>query len=150
MNHESSVRRPVLIVVSCLTSGALDFNSQSTYHLGIQVTDESGNYDIAYVKVEVQDQNDPPILLDSIVFVPENSILDTAATSLAGRDSDRQQTVLYEIVDGNRTMWKMNMLWHDQSCHVKCASISRQLPCTRSRCVHTMMVNLDVSRSPYV
>lgn len=82
-------------------TSALDFETNPTVILTIQVQDGSGATDTATVTINVTDANDAPtdISLDN-ASVPENSASGTAVGNFSATDPDSGDTFTYTLVAG--------------------------------------------------
>jgi VCBS repeat-containing protein len=81
----------------------LDFESQATYMLEVQATDD-GNPNLAdtrSVTITVSDLNDSPIFLPQSLAVDENSPADTVVGTVSGSDQDAGQSLTYAITGGD-------------------------------------------------
>lgn len=83
-------------------SAALDFETLDLFTLTVQVSNGSETRSKT-VSIQLLDVNEPPIIEDQVLSVPENSPLDTVVGTVAASDPDAGQTLTYEIISGNES-----------------------------------------------
>ncbi len=81
-------------------SSALDFESTSSYSLGVKVSDGSLS-DTKTVTININDVNEAPVITDSQVFdIDENSATGTVVGTVLASDEDAGTTLEYSILLG--------------------------------------------------
>jgi hypothetical protein len=79
----------------------LNFESQNTYALAVQVTDDDGSSDMANVTVNLNDLDEAPLLADAIFTVDENAANGTLAGTVPVEEPDANDSYSYAIVGGD-------------------------------------------------
>jgi hypothetical protein len=89
-------------VITVAEGAGLDFESQSSYSLTVQV-DNRGFIDTAVVTIDVTDVNEAPTIADAefTFALEENSPAGTPVGSVTGTDPDQGATLSYAITAGN-------------------------------------------------
>ncbi len=84
-----------------LTDGVLDFERQSSYQVIVRVTDSGGLSHDEIFTVDVNDQNEPPVVNNQSFNVNANSTNGTGVETVAATDPDTGDSLTYSITAGN-------------------------------------------------
>jgi hypothetical protein len=90
-------------VLTIANPDAIDFETNPQFILLVSVTDNGAGLlmDQAFVQVNVQDSNEPPVILDKYFTINENSPNGSFVGKVRALDPDSGQILRYFIVDGN-------------------------------------------------
>jgi VCBS repeat-containing protein len=81
----------------------LDFESNPSYSLTVQGTDENGGVDTGVITVSLNDLNEAPTANDATIGIAENSASGTSVGFVSGSDPDTGDTLTWSILSGNTT-----------------------------------------------
>ena len=87
--------------ITVANSAVLDFETNPTFTLTVQITDNHGATDTAEVEISLIDFNETPALGDDSFTLAENSATGTAVGTVTGTDPDADDSLTYAILEGN-------------------------------------------------
>ena len=86
------------------TSQPLDFESTPTPSIRVEVTDPGGLTYQEVIKLELTDNNDPPLSITlETPTIPENQPIDTLVSLITGVDPDHRDKLIFSLVDAGET-----------------------------------------------
>jgi gliding motility-associated-like protein len=87
--------------ITVADAGKLDFELQSVYSLGVEVSDSKGLTTTATITVNLQNVNEAPSVQGATVELAENAANGTAVYTVAASDADAADMLSYSITGGN-------------------------------------------------
>ena len=79
------------------SNAVFNYEAKRSYAISIQVLDRSGARTTSNFTIEIQDANDPPVLLPKTLSVPENAQVDAPITNISASDEDENQQITYNF-----------------------------------------------------
>ncbi len=79
----------------------LDFEVSSLYDIEVTVTDDTDLTGTATITIDINDVNETPTIMQDDIIVPNTSVQGDIIATLSANDPDLNQTLTYEITDGN-------------------------------------------------
>ena len=91
---------PATGVIQINNAALLDFEMSPAFVLVVRVSDGK-LYDNAIITVQLNDVNEPPVFMDAVVSIAENSPVGTLVHTMVGGDPDVNAVLVYSIAGGN-------------------------------------------------